>query len=132
MGYSKNDLMTPNRLFLTLTCASLLALPAWSQNVASSAPAAPAQAPSVFTRASAYYNFTMGHIFEQQYEQTGAGEYATRAIDSYKKAYALDPQSPIIGERLAEMYWKAQRVRDAVSEANQVLKRNPDDLATHR
>jgi Flp pilus assembly protein TadD len=131
MGYSKNDLMTPNRLFLTFGCASLLALPAWSQN-ASSAPAAPAQSPAVSARASAYYNFTMGHIFEQQYEQTGAGEYATRAIESYKKAYAVDPQSPIIGERLAEMYWKAQRIRDAVTEANQVLKRNPDDLPTHR
>jgi len=131
MGYSKNDLMTPNRLLLTFGCASLLALPAWSQN-ASSAASAPAQSTSVAARASAYYNFTMGHIFEQQYEQTGAGEYATRAIESYKKAYAIDPQSPIIGERLAEMYWKAQRIRDAVAEANQVLKRNPDDLPTHR
>jgi tetratricopeptide (TPR) repeat protein len=109
----------------------LLALPGWSQN-APSAPAAPAQSTSVSARASAYYNFTMGHIFEQQYEQTGAGEYATRAIDAYKKAYAIDPQSPIIGERLAEMYWKAQRIRDAVAEATQVLKRNPDDLPTHR
>ena len=62
----------------------------------------------------------------------GAGEYATRAIDSYKKAYAVDPTSPIIGERLAEMYWKAQRVHEAVTEANEVLKRNPDDLPTHR
>jgi len=126
--------MTPNRLFLTFGCASLLAFPVWSQNAARTAPApaAPAQSTPISARASAYYNFTMGHIFEQQYEQTGAGEYATRAIDSYKKAYAIDPQSPIIGERLAEMYWKAQRVREAVSEANQVLKRNPDDLATHR
>jgi len=130
----KTNLMTPNRLFLTFGCASLLAFPVWSQNAARTAPApaAPAQSTPISARASAYYNFTMGHIFEQQYEQTGAGEYATRAIDSYKKAYAIDPQSPIIGERLAEMYWKAQRVRDAVSEANQVLKRNPDDLATHR
>jgi len=30
------------------------------------------------------------------------------------------------------MYWKAQRVRDAVTEANEILKRNPDDLPTHR
>ncbi len=39
---------------------------------------------------------------------------------------------PIIGERLAEMYWKAQRVHDAVAEANEILKRDPNDLATHR
>ena len=121
--------MTLNRLLLPLFCASLVALPALAQN------AAPAQSSTVRkdpVRADAYYNFTMGHIYEQQYEQTGAGEYATRAIESYKKAYAVDPLSPIIGERLAEMYWKAQRVHDAVAEANEVLKRNPDDLPTHR
>ena len=90
--------MTLNRLILPLFCASLVALPSLAQN------AAPAQPPTLRkdpVRAGAYYNFTMGHIFEQQYEQTGAGEYATRAIESYKKAYAVDPLSPIIGERLA-------------------------------
>ena len=121
--------MTPYRLILPLFCASLVALPALAQNAAPSQPSTVRKDP---VRADAYYNFTMGHIFEQQYEQTGAGEYATRAIESYKKAYAVDPLSPIIGERLAEMYWKAQRVHDAVTEANEVLKRNPDDLPTHR
>jgi hypothetical protein len=62
-------------------------------------------------RAEAYYNFTMGHIYEQQYEATSNAEYATKAIEAYKKAYALDPKSQVIGERLAEMYWKAQRMR---------------------
>src|SRR5271154_6857793 len=83
-------------------------------------------------RADAYYYFTMGHIFEQQYEATSRSEYATQAIDSYKKAYALDPKSPAIGERLAEMYWKAQRIRDAVDEATEILKRDPNNLAPRR
>src|SRR5256885_13691021 len=65
------------------------------------------------SRADAYFNYTMGHIAEQQYEQTSRSEYATQAIEYYKKAYALDPKSPAIGERLAEMYWKAQRVHEA-------------------
>ena len=121
--------MTPNRLILALFSASLVALPALAQNTVPAQPSTTRKDP---VRADAYYNFTMGHIFEQQYEQTGAGEYASRAIDSYKKAYAVDPTSPIIGERLAEMYWKAQRVHEAVTEANEVLKRNPDDLPTHR
>jgi superkiller protein 3 len=116
-------------LTLPLLCASLVALPALAQNAAPDSPSTTHKDPA---RADAYYNFTMGHIYEQQYEQTGAAEYATRAIDSYKKAYAVDPLSPIIGERLAEMYWKAQRVHEAVTEANEVLKRNPDDLPTHR
>jgi len=83
-------------------------------------------------RAEAYYNFTMGHIYEQQYEATSTAEYATKAIEAYKKAYALDPKSPVIGERLAEMYWKAQRIREAVTEAQEILKRNPDDVQPRR
>ncbi|PYU71039.1 MAG: hypothetical protein DMG49_10085, partial [Acidobacteria bacterium] len=83
-------------------------------------------------RAEAYYNFTIGHIYEQQYEATSNAEYATKAIEAYKKAYALDPKSPVIGERLAEMYWKAQRTRDAVNEAHEILKRDPDNLQSRR
>ncbi len=83
-------------------------------------------------RAEAYYNFTMGHIYEQQYEATSSAEYATKAIEAYKKAYALDPKSPVIGERLAEIYWKAQRIHEAVTEAQEILKRNPDDVQPRR
>jgi tetratricopeptide (TPR) repeat protein len=83
-------------------------------------------------RAEAYYNFTMGHIYEQQYEATSSPEYATSAIESYKKAYALDPKSQVIGERLAEMYWKAQRIHDAVTEAQEILKRDPDNVQSRR
>ena len=83
-------------------------------------------------RSEAYYNYTMGHIYEQQYEATSRAEYATQAIEAYKKAYALDPKSPVIGERLAEMYWKAQRIHDAVTEAQEILKRDPDDVQSRR
>jgi tetratricopeptide (TPR) repeat protein len=89
-------------------------------------------APKESARADAYYYFTMGHIYEQQYEATSAGEYATQSIEAYKKAYALDPKSPVIGERLAEMYWKAQRIREAVNEAQEVLKRDPGDVPSRR
>ncbi|HJZ65555.1 MAG TPA: tetratricopeptide repeat protein [Candidatus Acidoferrum sp.] len=84
------------------------------------------------SRADAYFNYTMGHIAEQQYEQTNRSEYATQAIEYYKKAYALDPKSPVIGERLAEMYWKAQRVREAEAEAKGILQRDPNDVQTRR
>jgi tetratricopeptide (TPR) repeat protein len=83
-------------------------------------------------RSDAYYSYTMGHIYEQQYENTSNAEYATKAIEAYKKAYALDPKSPVIGERLAEMYWKAQRIHDAVTEAQEILKRDPDNLQSRR
>jgi Flp pilus assembly protein TadD len=95
--------------------------------------APPSEAPvAPSPRAEAYYCYAMGHLFEQQYETTNQPEYATQAIDAYKKAYALDPKSPVIGERLAEMYWKAQRVHEAVTEAQELLKRDPNDLQTRR
>ncbi len=103
---------------------------AQTQSKAQSSPSEAPQAPSA--RADAYYNFAMGHLFEQQYETTNQPEFATQAIDAYKKAYALDPKSPVIGERLAEMYWKAQRVHEAVTEAQDLLKRDPNDLQTRR
>ena len=95
---------------------------------------APQAAPSEkdSARADAYYNFTIGHIYEQQYEATSSPEYATKSIDAYKKAYALDPKSQVIGERLAEMYWKAQRIHDAVTEAQEILKRDPDNVQSRR
>src|SRR5580700_10086596 len=97
------------------------------------ADAPPAEAPlPPSPRAEAYYDYAMGHLFEQQYETTNQPEFATQAIDAYKKAYALDPRSPVIGERLAEMYWKAQRVHEAVTEAQDLLKRDPNDLPTRR
>jgi tetratricopeptide (TPR) repeat protein len=87
---------------------------------------------TVTSRADAYFNYTMGHIAEQQYEQTSRSEYATQAIEYYKKAYALDPKSPVIGERLAEMYWKAQRIHEAEAEAKAILQRDPGDVQTRR
>jgi tetratricopeptide (TPR) repeat protein len=95
---------------------------------------APQAAPSEnnSARADAYYHFTMGHVFEQQYEATSNAEFATKSIEAYKKAYALDPKSQVIGERLAEMYWKAQRIHDAVTEAQEILKRDPDNVQSRR
>ena len=74
-------------------------------------------------QALAYYHFSMGHLyeqlFEQYYEGGGRSGYANQAIENYKKAYELDPHAEVIGERLAEMYAKAQRIREAVLEAQE-------------
>src|SRR5438552_2535988 len=110
------------------TAASPQSAPAQKQDFANGEPAAPPTS----SRADAYFNYTMGHVAEMQYEATSRSEYATQAIDYYKRAYALDPKSPVIGERLAEMYWKAQRVHEAEAEAQALLKRDPNDVQTRR
>jgi tetratricopeptide (TPR) repeat protein len=131
MNLSKTNVL----LFSTLFASAAV----FAQNPPPAHPEAPAttetqEAPASATssRAEAYFAYTMGHIAEQQYEATSRGEYATQAIEYYKKAYALDPKSPVIGERLAEMYWKAQRVHEAELEAQALLKRNPNDAQTRR
>ena len=121
--------MKLNRMAFTLIVAAFGGVAALAQSPSQSAPAAQEK---LSPRAEAYYNLALGHIYEQQYELTSQNDLASKAIEAYKKAYAIDPQSPIIGERLAEMYWKAQRVHDAMVEANEILKRDPNDLATHR
>lgn len=92
--------------------------------------------PQEAERTDAYYHFTMGSMYEQLYEQAydspDRSNYARQAIDHYKKAYGLDPNSDVIGERLAEMYAKSYRVRDAVIEAQEILKRDPNSLAARR
>jgi len=107
--------------------------PATAQNPAtSSTETTPGNSEKESARADAYYNYTMGHIYEQQYEASSNPDYATKAIEAYKKAYALDPKSPVIGERLAEMYWKAQRTREAENEAKDILKRDSNDVPSRR
>lgn len=87
-------------------------------------------------RGDSYYHFTMGAMYEQLYEQSFESPlrstYARQAIDHYKRAYALDPRSDVIGERLAEMYAKSQRIRDAVLEAQEILKRDPNSVGARR
>jgi tetratricopeptide (TPR) repeat protein len=127
--------LSPKASLLLTSVLGLLAGPAFAQSAPAPHPSDSAQKESpaaIQARGDAYYNLTMGHIYEQLYESTSRSDYATQAIEAYKKAYALDPRSAVIGERLAEMYWKAQRVRDALAEAQEILRRNPEDLPTRR
>lgn len=125
--------MTFGKIFTASFLTAAFAAASLAQTGEKGGPAAESPAAqSDASRADAYYNYTMGHFYEQQFESTSRSDYATQAIDFYRKAYALDPKSPIIGERLAEMYWKAQRMREAVAEAQEILKRDPNNVQTRR
>jgi tetratricopeptide (TPR) repeat protein len=83
-------------------------------------------------RAEAYNDFVMGHYYSQEYQVSSHSEDANKAIDFLKKAFTLDPDSQQIGDELAEIYYQSQRIRDAVTEANSILSRDPDNLAARR
>ena len=95
-------------------------------------PVTPANTGDQGTRGDIYYYFTIGHVDEQQYELTGRAELATQAIDAYKKALELAPDSPVIRERLAEIYAKSQRMHEAVEQAQAALKSDPNNVDAHR
>ena len=97
-----------------------------------SATSTPANPGEQGARGDVYYYFTMGHLDEQQYELTGRAELATQAIESYKKALDLAPGSPVIRERLAEIYAKSQRLREAVEQAQEALQTDPNNVDAHR
>lgn len=131
--------MTPTRLLTIMLGLAAVASPAAGQRPAAPArPAAPESVPSTLTqpdadrRSAAYYDFTLGRFYEEMYDVTGQSDYANQAIASYKKAYEMDPRSDVIGERLAETYAKAQRIRDAVLEAQGIIKSDPDNLPARR
>ena len=80
----------------------------------------------------AYYYFSVGHLEEQQFEITGDADRANQAIDAYKKALEITPDSTVVMDRLAEIYAKSQRIRDAVVQAQAVLKLDPDNVDAHK
>jgi tetratricopeptide (TPR) repeat protein len=125
--------------FAALVCLSSIPV-AWGQNATPAQPAVTQQssaqaqgnAASNASHGDSYYYFTLGHMQEQQYEASGRAELATQAIDSYKKALALAPNSTVIMERLAEIYAKSQRTHEALVEAQEVLKVDSNDVNAHR
>ena len=95
------------------------------------APASPSQSQMDRT-AEALYQFTIGRMYEEQYEFSGRAEYAGKAIAAYKRAYELDSHSSVIGERLAEAYARAGRIPEAIAEAEGVLRQDPSNLSARR
>ena len=84
-------------------------------------------------KSAAYFNYAMGHL----YADLGAtynnrAEYLNKAIEFYKKAMKDDPAAGFLGEELSDLYIQTGRLRDAVQEAEGVLKTNPNDLTSRR
>jgi tetratricopeptide (TPR) repeat protein len=99
-----------------------------------SAPAAPS--PPVVQkqpdRAAAYYHFMMAHMYEEMVSTYGRADYANKAIDEYRIAIDNDPSSDYLNAGLAELYAKTGRIRDAVLEAQDILKRDGNNLEARR
>ena len=84
-------------------------------------------------KAAAYYDFAMGHLYAELAGVYGnKSEYVTKAIDYYKQALKVDPGASFLFEELTDLYIQSGRLKDAVTEAEDVLKREPNNLDARR
>src|SRR5581483_6299538 len=59
-------------------------------------------------------------------------DYLTKAIQHYREALRLDPSANIAFEELTDLYIQSNRLSDAVAQAEDMLKQNPDNLDARR
>src|SRR5713226_3019848 len=99
----------------------------------SAQPVQPAQSAShKVDKAAAYYHFTMAHMYEEEMSVYGRSELVTKANQEYRLAIEADPNSEYLSSALAEIYARTGRIRDAVSEAQEIEKKDPQNLEAHR
>ena len=79
-------------------------------------------------RAQAYYHYSLAHMYEEMVSVYGHSEYAGKAIEEYKLALQNDPGSEQLNAGLAELYFKTGHIRDAVTESQEIVKRDPTNL----
>ena len=97
-----------------------------------SKPADAKSAPRKADRAAAYYHYSVAHMYEEQVTVYGRSDLANKAIEEYRLAIEADPSSEFLTSGLAELYVKTGRIRDAVLEAQDILKRDPNNLEAHK
>lgn len=120
-----------HRILLPLTAVVLSAFPAVAQTAAAGKKAAP-QAEKV-DKASAYYHFSLGHLYTELAGAYGnKGEYLNKAIENFKLAMKEDPDAGFLAEELSDLYVQSGRLREAVLESEEALKANPQDLNARR
>jgi tetratricopeptide (TPR) repeat protein len=100
---------------------------------AKSAPATTAAAvtPSTPDRASSYYHYGLAHLYEDMAVSAGRSDYATQAVEEYKLALNADPDSRLLQDGLADLYFKIGRIREAVSVAQDRVTKDPKDVEAH-
>jgi tetratricopeptide (TPR) repeat protein len=129
-----------NRILRTLSVSALLTLAAAAQTKQSSKPAASTSGASQSDQASSpkvdhadsYYHYALAHMYEEQVTVYGRSELANKAMDEYRQAIEADPSSEFLTAGLAELYVKTGRIRDAVLQAQDIIKRDPNNLEAHK
>ena len=95
------------------------------------APVAANTTASTPDRASSYYHYGLAHLYEDMAVSEGRSDYATQAVEEYKLALNADPNSQLLQDGLADLYFKIGRIREAVSTAEDRIAKDPNDVEAH-
>jgi tetratricopeptide (TPR) repeat protein len=118
--------MVPMLKSLRIPCALILLMGGLcAQNTKAPTPAS--------DRSGSYYHYSLAHLYAEMAGTYGnRGDYFNKAIENYRLAMREDPTATFIGEELSDLYIQSGRLREAVMEAEEALKQNPDDLNSRR
>jgi tetratricopeptide (TPR) repeat protein len=121
-------------IFLSFVAVAAVAQQTPAPSTPAAVPSKPASAtaPRKVDRAAAYYHYTVAHLYEDQFAVYNRSDLATKAIEEYRLAIDADPTSEYLTSGLAELYAKTGRIRDAVLEAQDILKKDPNNLEAHK
>ena len=96
--------------------------------------AKPAAPPTAATpdRSTSYYHAALAHTYEDMAINYGRQEFVTRAVEEYKLALNADPNSSELATGLAELYFRAGRVREAIQTTQELIKKDDNNLEAHK
>ena len=123
------------RLFCIISVAAAVAAGQTNQSSTDSKQSeanAPQSSPRKVDKSAAYYHYALAHMYEEQVTVYGRSDLANKAIEEYRQAIEADPSSEFLTAGLAELYVKTGRIRDAVLEAQDIIKRDPKNLEAHK
>jgi tetratricopeptide (TPR) repeat protein len=117
----------------TLYLAPVAALLFAAHTMVAQAPAATKAVASASApdRAASYYHYGLARLYEDMAVNAGRSDYATQAVEQYKLALDADPNSRLLQDGLADLYFKIGRIREAVTAAQDQVTKDPADIEAH-
>src|SRR5437763_10892083 len=85
------------------------------------------------SKAGAYYHFAMARLYAGLAANEGnKHDYVSKAVEHYKEALKADPSASLILEELTDIYIQTGQLQSAIEQANELLKKSPDNLDARR
>ncbi len=91
-----------------------------------------AQSSAAEEHATSYYHYALAHMYAEMAGSQGSRDYLDRAIENYKLAIKADPSAALPSEELSDLYIQSGRLREAQTDAEAALAKNPNDLPARR